>query len=85
MGIDPTFNLGKFCVTITTYIYSHVVSKNTNKSPTFFGPMFVSTEKTYEAYHFFFSSLLKLEPRLSKIIGFGTDGEQAIVKAVKAT
>ena len=51
----------------------------------FFGPMFVSTEKNYEAYHFFFSSLLKLEPRLSKIIGFGTDGEQAIVKAVKAT
>ncbi len=85
LGIDPTFNLGKFYVTVTTFIYTHVVNKGTNKSPTFFGPMFVATEKTYESYFFFFSSLLKLEPKLSNVVAFGTDGEQAIVKAVKAT
>jgi len=85
LGIDPTFNLGKFYVTVTTFIYSHVVDKVTNKSPTFFGPIFVSTEKTYESYYIFSSSLLKLEPKLSDVIAFGTDGEQAIIKAVKAT
>ena len=85
MGIDPTFNMGKFYVTITTFTYSQVANKNTKKSPTFFGPMFVSTEKTYESYYFFFSTLLKLEPKLSKVIAVGTDGEQAIVKAIMAT
>ena len=29
--------------------------------------------------------MLKLEPKLSDVIAFGTDGEQAIVKAVRAT
>ena len=85
LGIDPTFNLGKFYVTVTTFTYSHVVNKNTDRSPNFFGPVFVATEKTYEAYYFFFSTLLKLEPKLSHVIAAGTDGEQAIVKALKAT
>ena len=44
-GIDPTFNLGKFYVTLTTYTYTQVVNKTTNVSPTFFGPIFVHTEK----------------------------------------
>ena len=45
MKIDPTFNLGKFYVTMTTFTYSHVMNKSTSKSPTFFGPMFVHTGK----------------------------------------
>ncbi len=85
MGIDPTFNLGKFYVTVTTFTYSQVVSNTTKKSPTFFGPMFVNTEKTYESYYFFMSTLLKLEPKHSEIIAVGTDGEQALVKAIIAT
>lgn len=28
LGIDPTFNLGKFYVTVTTFVYSHVVNKD---------------------------------------------------------
>ena len=84
LGIDPTFNLGKFYVTVTTFTYSHVVNKTTKRSPTFFGPMFVHTEKNYESYYFFFSTLLKLEPKLDGIIAVGTDGEQAIVKALNA-
>ena len=84
MGIDPTFNLGKFYVTVTTFSYSHVVNKSTSNSPTFFGPLFVHTEKNYSAYYSFFSSLMKMEPQLMNIIAIGTDGEQAIVKALKA-
>ena len=59
LGIDPTFNLGKFYVTVTTYTYLHVENKISHTSPTFFGPMFVHTEKTYESYYYF-STLLKL-------------------------
>ena len=34
-GIDPTFNLGKFYVTVTTFTYSHVINKCGMKLPTF--------------------------------------------------
>ena len=36
-------------------------------------------EKNYESYYYFFSTLLKLEPRLTRIIAVGT-----ITKALKA-
>ena len=81
LGVDPTFNLGKFYVTITTYTYLYVVNKVT---PAFIGPVFVHTEKSYEAYHYFFSTILKLEPNLSVLRVIGTDGEQAPVKAATA-
>ena len=84
LGVDPTFNLGKFYVTVTTYTYLQVENKLSHSSPTFFGPMFVHTEKTYETYYHFFSTLLKLEPSIREIIGMGTDGEQAIVKSLQA-
>ena len=35
LGIDPTFNLGKFYVTVTTFVYTHVVKKGTMEVPTF--------------------------------------------------
>ena len=84
LGIDPTFNLGKFYITVTKYTYIQLENKISHSSPTFFGPMFVHTEKTYESYYYFFSTLLKLEPRLRNVIGVGTDGEQTILKALQA-
>ena len=81
MGIDPTFNLGKFYV---TFVYTHVVKKVTMEAPAFFGPMFIHAEKNFESYHYFFSTLLKMEPKLADIIAVGTDGEQAITKALRA-
>ena len=53
--------------------------------PTFFGPMFVHTEKNYDAYYSLFSMLVKIEPRLMmNIVAIGTDGEQAIMKVLGA-
>ena len=83
LDIVPTFNLGKFYVTITTYTYLHIENKFSLSSPTFFGPMFVHTERTYETYYHFFSTLLKLEPRIRDIIAVGTNGEQMIVKSLE--
>ena len=59
LGIDPTSSLGKFYVTVTSFIYSHVVNKTTNKSPTCFGPLLVHTEKTCDVYQYFFSTLVR--------------------------
>ena len=84
LGIDPTFNLGKFYVTITTYTYLLVENKTTGISPTFFGPIFIHTEKNYEGYYHFFATLLKLEPKLNAIHAVGTDGETALVNDLVA-
>ena len=60
------------------------MNKVTGISPTFVGPVFVHTEKSYEAYYYFFSTIYKLEPSLSTLRAIGTDGEQALVKAATA-
>ena len=62
------------------YLHLHVLNKSTRISPTFFGPMFVYTNESY----YFFSTLLKLEPKRINITTVGTDGEQAIEKALEA-
>ena len=85
LGIDPSFNLEKFYVTITTYLYIHLVNKETSVPPSFIGPIFVLKEKKYESYYWFFATLLKLKPSLSAVRAIGTDGEQAIVKAAMHT
>ena len=84
LGIDPTFNLGKFYVTITVYTNLLLENKVTGISPSFFGPIFIHTEKTYEAYYYFFSTILKLEPKLNALHAVGTDGEKALVNALFA-
>ena len=66
---------------VTTFTYTHVVNKSTSFSPIFLGPVFVHTEKNYESYFHFFSTLLKLE---SDIIAVETDREVAIVQALEA-
>ena len=47
--------------------------------------MFGNTEKNYESYYHFFSTLVKLVLRIVDIIAVGTDRETAIVQALKAT
>ena len=75
LGIDPTFNLGKFFVTITTYTCLILQSNVTGISPIYlFWSHNVHTEKTYGAYYQFFFTLLKLEPKLSAVRAVGTDG-----------
>ena len=82
-GIDPTFNMGKFYVTVATYTYSHVVKKCDNGPPTFFlAQCLLIQKKLLIALLLLFYTLLKLEPKLSNILAVGTDIEQAIIKAL---
>jgi len=80
LTVDPTFNLGDFDVTVTTY--KHLLLKNANGcNPVMLGPVFVHQRKKFETYHFFASSLTGLKPSLSDICAFGTDGEKALSTA----
>ena len=60
-GVDPTFTLGDFDVTITTYRHLLLQSKSSGKSPVMIGPIFVHMCKDFATYHFFASSLISLD------------------------
>ena len=72
-SVDPTFNLGDFDVTVTTY--RHLLLKNScGKHPVMMGPIFVHQWKKFETYYFFASSLVGLKFSLCGLRAFGTDG-----------
>ena len=85
LGIDPTFSLGAFDVTVTTYRHLLLTTKDDiHKHPVLIGPLFVHVKKDFQAYHFFASSLVSKRPELAQLQCFGTDGETALVKAFSA-
>lgn len=53
-GVDPTFNLGKFHLTVTTYQNLMLKDRKTGKSPLMLGPMLLHQRKTFDTYNFFF-------------------------------
>ena len=84
LSVDPTFNLGSFHVTVTTYQHPMLEYRHQRRGrhPVMFGPMFVHQHKTFAMYNFFFSQLVGLKPRLWDIQCFGTDGEKALEEAL---
>lgn len=85
LGVDPTFSLGDFDVTVVTYQNLMLSSHDSSKYPVFIGPMFVHVKKEFSAYHFFFSSLIGLQHDLVNLQAFGTDGEAALVNALSVS
>ena len=85
LGVDPTFSLGDFDVTVTTYHHLMLSSKTNSKQPTMIGPLFVHVKKDFTAYHFFSSSLIGQQPNLVNVRAFGTDGEAALANALSAS
>lgn len=81
LGVDATFELGDFYVTLTTYRNLFLRSQRTNKMPVLLGPAFIHVERRYLDYQSFYTTLLKLEPRVSNLQAYGTDGEAALVDA----
>ena len=72
MTVDPTFSLGEFDVTVITY--RHLLLEMYGNSPVFIGPVMVHYKKTFSSYSFFASTLVGLQPGLSELKCFGTDG-----------
>ena len=83
-GVDATFELGNFYVTLTTYRNFLLQHSRTKKPPVMLGPAFLHVKRRFEDYHSFFSCLLKHEPRLKSLKAYGTDGEEALVSALEA-
>ena len=80
---DPTFNLGRFNLTVTTYRHLKLVTRREGNHPLMIGPLLVSQTKTSETYNYFFGKLASLNKNLKNIMAFGTDGEEALIEAMK--
>ena len=80
-SIDPTFNLGPFSVTPITYHNLLVKTTRNGNHPILLGPVLIHQTKTLRPFHYFASTLIRLNPRLSGLKAYGTDGEPELIKA----
>jgi hypothetical protein len=80
LSIDPTFNLGPFYVTPITYHNLLVKTKNVNH-PIMLGPVLIHQTKMFRPFHYFASTLIRLNSKLVDLKAFGTDGEPELIKA----
>ena len=80
-SIDPTSNLGPFSVTPITYHNLLVKTTRNGNHPVFLGPVLVHQTKTLQPFHYFASTLIRLNPKLSGLKAYGTDGEHQLIKA----
>ena len=54
----------------------------TRVTPVFIGPTFLNMERRTQDYHSFFSSLLRLEPRLSSLKAYGTNVHNECIRSM---
>jgi hypothetical protein len=80
---DPTFNLGTFNVTVTTYRHLKVVTRRDGHHPIMIGPLLISQSKTSDAYNYFFGKLAGLNKSMRNILAIGTDGEEPLLEGMK--
>jgi hypothetical protein len=80
LSVDITFNLGSFYVTPTTF-HNLMVHNAKDCFPTLLGPILIHQTKTFVPFHYFASTLIRLNSFLVNLKSFGTDGEQELIKA----
>ena len=75
LSVDPTFNLGSFHVTLSTYRHPMLQYRHGRKreQPVMFGPLFIHQCKNFATYNFFFSQLVGLRPSLKDLRCFALE------------
>ena len=88
LTFDPTFNLGQFDVTVTTYKHPLLVfrypSEHSSEHPNLIVPVLIHQRKQFNNYYYFTSTIVGFRPQLRKLIAFGTDGELALIQACQS-
>ena len=77
-AVDPTFDLGSFSVTTTTYENLHLISRRGGVHPVMIGPMLIHQKKEATTYSVLVDYLPKSRPELRNLRVLGTDGELAL-------
>ena len=81
LTVDPTFTLGDFDVTPTTYRNLLLQCKRTKKCPVMLGPTLIHYKKTFSTCLFFASCMISLNKNLKTLRAFGADGEVPLADA----
>ena len=81
-SIDTSFILGLFSVTPITYHNLLVKTTRNGNHPIMVGPVLVYQTKTLKPFHYFGSTLIQLNPKLSWLKAYSTDGEPESFKRV---
>jgi len=74
LGVDTTFNIGNYYVTVTVYRHQMLLNKF-GSEPVMLGPMLIHQRKTFDSYFKLPSTLLQECPKLVDLKVFGTDGD----------
>ena len=81
LGIDVTFNLGPFYVTVCTYQNLKLIT-DSGIHPIMVGPTLIHSSKDQSNFGVLFNEVVKRKPSLATNLKvYGTDGEQAITNA----
>ena len=87
-GLNFSFDLSKIVgpYESTPISYQNLLleRKSTGKSPVFVGPVLIHYKKDERTYKDFLSKLKSLRPGLQNAVLFGTDGEMALVNALRS-
>ena len=82
LGIDPTYNIGNYYVTVTTYRHlSFETSDGVNL--VFLGPCLIHSGKEYNSYYRLPESLVKANQKCRNILVFGTDAEKNVYQVFR--
>ena len=79
LGVDPTFNFGKYYVTLTTYRHLLLRTKEGNH-PVRVGPVLLHHRKEAESYYELSSTMIKLHASTQNVLLYGMDGEKALAE-----
>ena len=81
LTVDPTYNLGNFYVTPTTYPHLMLEDISTGRHPSLLGPVLIHQRMNFAAFNYFTSTLIGFSKKLRNLRAFGTDGQEALIDA----
>ena len=79
LGVDATFDFGKYYVTMTTYHHLLLRTKE-DSHPVRSGPILLHHKKEPDSYYELSSTMIKLHGPTQNVLVYGTDGEKALAE-----
>lgn len=81
LTVDPTYNLGEFYVTPTSYPHLMPEDVITGKSPILLGPVLIHQKMGFSTFNYFSSTLIGFSKKIRQLAAFGTDGQESLIDA----
>ncbi len=79
LTVDPTYNLGQFYVTATTYPHLLLQDVTTRRHPSILGPVLVHQRMDFASFNYFSNTLIGFNKKLRNVRAFGTDGQESLI------